>query len=73
MTQLEDDFIDYMVYGDEFEGEYDMDKNCPMCGNLMLTKEGKYGKFRGCSHYPQCDWTEDFQEFGEIIDNIVKE
>lgn len=70
MTKLEDDFIDYMIHGDEFEGMHDMNKYCPVCGGLMLTKEGIYGKFRGCSNFPKCDWTEDFEEFGEIVTDL---
>ena len=30
------------------------DKLCPKCGNNMVEKEGKYGKFLGCSGYPDC-------------------
>ena len=71
MSQLEDDFVDFIIYGDEFEGLHDMDKCCPICGSLMVTKEGKYGKFRGCSNFPKCDWTENFQEFGEIVGNSI--
>ena len=31
---------------------------CPECGNHMLKKNGKYGKFWGCSGYPNCRHTE---------------
>jgi NADH pyrophosphatase NudC (nudix superfamily) len=58
-----------LIYGDEYEGCYDMNKYCPMCGAEMKTKTGKYGKFRGCSNFPKCDWAEDWQEYGQIIDN----
>lgn len=27
---------------------------CPTCGRKMLRREGKYGKFLGCSGYPKC-------------------
>lgn len=27
---------------------------CPRCGGTLVEKSGKYGKFYGCSNYPQC-------------------
>lgn len=27
---------------------------CPRCGGTLVTREGKYGKFIGCSNYPKC-------------------
>lgn len=27
---------------------------CPKCGNELKLREGKYGKFYGCSNYPYC-------------------
>lgn len=30
---------------------------CPKCGNNLIVKNGKYGKFIGCSNYPKCKYT----------------
>ena len=30
---------------------------CPRCGGTLLLKDGKYGKFIGCSNYPKCSFT----------------
>ncbi|MDW8290092.1 MAG: type I DNA topoisomerase [Armatimonadota bacterium] len=30
------------------------DYTCPTCGAKMLLREGRYGKFLGCSRYPEC-------------------
>ena len=30
---------------------------CPKCGGQLVIREGKYGKFYGCSNYPQCVYT----------------
>ncbi len=27
---------------------------CPRCGGKLIEREGKYGKFLGCSNYPDC-------------------
>lgn len=27
---------------------------CPRCGSLLVARDGKYGKFLGCSNYPKC-------------------
>lgn len=67
MSVLEDQIDDAITFPDEFEGCYDMSKNCPLCGKPMKTKHGKFDKFRGCSQFPTCDYTEDFQEFGQIL------
>ena len=31
---------------------------CPKCGNMLLPRNGMYGKFWGCSGYPECRYTE---------------
>lgn len=33
--------------------------NCPECGGQLLVRNGRYGKFIGCSNYPRCRHTED--------------
>ena len=30
---------------------------CPRCGNNLVTRNGKYGSFIGCSNYPKCKFT----------------
>ncbi len=52
---LEDHFLAKKLKGDE-------KKVCPECGEEMVVREGKYGKFWGCSGYPDCDHTEDHEE-----------
>lgn len=29
---------------------------CPKCGNELVARNGKYGKFIGCSNYPKCKY-----------------
>lgn len=33
-------------------------KICPKCGGTLILRKGKYGKFYGCSNYPECKYTE---------------
>ncbi len=33
-------------------------KKCPMCGDVMKKRNGRYGEFWGCSGYPVCKHTE---------------
>jgi DNA topoisomerase-1 len=33
------------------------DKKCEKCGNPMIIKSGKFGKFLACSDYPNCKFT----------------
>lgn len=35
----------------------DESDKCPMCGDNLIEKRGKYGKFLGCSNYPKCKYT----------------
>ncbi len=30
---------------------------CPKCGGKLIERNGKYGKFMGCSNYPICHFT----------------
>lgn len=30
---------------------------CPKCGGTLIQRNGKYGKFVGCSNYPKCKYT----------------
>lgn len=32
---------------------------CPRCGRWLVLREGKYGKFYGCSDYPKCKFTQE--------------
>lgn len=38
-------------------GTVDMNK-CPKCGGNLVDRIGKYGNFKGCSNYPNCDYTQ---------------
>jgi hypothetical protein len=45
------------------EQEFNLIKNnydpnvCPKCGSILREKNGKFGKFIGCSNYPKCQYT----------------
>lgn len=40
------------------ENIIDNDTNkCPKCGGELIERDGKYGKFIGCSNYPRCNYT----------------
>ena len=30
---------------------------CPKCGADVVIREGKYGRFKGCTRFPRCRWT----------------
>lgn len=34
-----------------------LDEACPECGRPLVIREGRYGRFIGCSNYPQCRYT----------------
>ncbi|MFH0960881.1 MAG: type I DNA topoisomerase [Pseudomonadota bacterium] len=33
-------------------------EHCPLCGNPILIRAGRYGLFLGCSSYPECSFTQ---------------
>lgn len=38
------------------------DEKCPDCGNTLVYKLGKYGKFLSCSNYPECEFAKPLEE-----------
>ena len=34
---------------------------CPNCGKRVELKEGKYGLFYGCTGFPKCRFTADYE------------
>jgi very-short-patch-repair endonuclease/ribosomal protein S27AE len=36
------------------------DKNCPKCGSGMILRNGRYGRFYGCSRFPYCRGTRQY-------------
>jgi DNA topoisomerase-1 len=33
-----------------------VEESCPQCGKQLVIKEGRYGRFKACSGYPQCTY-----------------
>jgi DNA topoisomerase-1 len=33
-----------------------LEEKCPECGNNLVIKHGRYGKFTACSNYPECKY-----------------
>lgn len=56
------------------------DEKCPEDGAPLVVKQGRYGKFLGCSNYPKCKFTKKITlgikcptcRKGEIAENIAK-
>jgi DNA topoisomerase-1 len=51
----------------------DLGRKCPECGNKLIEKFGRFGKFIACSNYPECKYTEKTAEDKAIEDKIVKQ
>jgi DNA topoisomerase-1 len=43
--------------GEILPEEKTTDIPCPLCGKPMLARQGRFGKFLGCSGYPECKHT----------------
>lgn len=44
---------------------------CPLCNKPMISRSSQYGKFWGCSDYPNCKGTRD--SMGRSKEDRVKE
>ncbi len=42
--------------------EEEIGRECPVCGKPLVIRYGRFGKFIGCSDYPNCRHTEPFLE-----------
>lgn len=50
-------------------------RNCPLCHSALHIKQGRYGKFIGCSGYPKCKFIEPLEkalDSGVICPNCQK-
>lgn len=45
-------------------------KNCPECGNELIYRYSKAGKFIGCSNYPECKYIEQPKEEKDALDAL---
>lgn len=45
--------LDYIEY---------FDRTCPLCNSPMFVRKGMAGEFWGCSKYPECNYTNDYNE-----------
>lgn len=45
-----------------------LDEKCPTCGNGLIIKFGRFGKFIACSTYPDCKYTRPMPEEQKLIE-----
>jgi hypothetical protein len=50
---------EFLEFNSEFEPFPDEIGNCPRCGKPLAVRNGKRGKFIGCTGYPDCRFTKD--------------
>ena len=43
-------------------------ESCPNCGNPLVVKQSKYGKFIACSNYPECKYIKPRETNKEIVE-----
>lgn len=52
------EIIDNIVKGKPNKGQaIKSEEICPKCGQTLIVKKGRYGKFMGCPGYPVCKFT----------------
>lgn len=63
ITNKQSEFIDELrrTYGYELYQSFNNKKTCPNCGGMLVIKKGQYGKFIGCSNFPECIYKDKLQ------------
>lgn len=51
----------------------DLGRKCPECGNKLIEKFGRFGKFIACSNYPECKFTEKTKEDQAVEKQIIQQ
>ncbi len=58
-----------------------LDRSCPNCGKPLVVRHGRFGKFIGCSGFPECRFTEPWldrlgircpQDGGELVERRTR-
>lgn len=57
----------------EMEKPVILEEICPKCGGKLQIKNGRYGKFKCCTNYPNCDYIEDNRPKPVILDRLCPE
>jgi DNA topoisomerase-1 len=39
-----------------------LEEKCPLCGKQVVIKSGRYGRFKACSGYPECQYKESLKK-----------
>lgn len=47
---------------EKINGKEETDKTCPKCDSPMLLKMSRFGRFYGCSKFPECKYTESLEK-----------
>lgn len=47
-------------------------RECPKCGEELLLRSGRFGKFVACSGFPKCKYTEQIDEDGNTVEVKVE-
>lgn len=50
-----------------------IDEKCPKCNNGLEIKLGRRGKFIGCTHYPECDYTRNIGEDANAEPEVIED
>ncbi len=49
------------------------DEKCDKCGNPMIVKLGRFGKFLSCSNYPECKNAKPMNDKGEVVEETEEQ
>lgn len=52
---------------DDYAADFNWEQPCPVCGNPMKVRHGRFGAFLGCTNYPECKGIVNIPKKGEAV------
>ncbi|HEX2582512.1 MAG TPA: type I DNA topoisomerase [Chlamydiales bacterium] len=52
---------------EDYDANFDWDQPCPLCGDPMVLRFGRFGPFLGCTKYPECKGIVNIAKRGEAV------
>lgn len=52
---------------EDYAADFNWEQKCPVCGNDMKVRHGRFGAFLGCTNYPSCKGIVNIPKKGEAV------
>jgi DNA topoisomerase-1 len=66
-TPFEQQLVNARAHMPSHQKEEHVGRPCPVSGHALVVRYGRWGKFIGCSDYPNCTYTEPYLELTGVV------